>query len=58
MNDPITIYNCIEIDPIDFLNFRQSQLRFQFLGETFVTLYENKMKARRAGTIPKARINL
>ena len=42
MNDPITIDNCIEIDPVDFINFRQSQFKLQFLGESFVTLPSSK----------------
>src|SRR5210317_1066263 len=33
-SDPITLDNCIFIDPSDFIDFRQSLLRHQFLGPT------------------------
>src|SRR5210317_2086082 len=35
-SDPITLDNCIFIDPSDFIDFRQSLLRHQFLGPTTV----------------------
>src|SRR5210317_524002 len=35
-SDPITLDNCLFIDPSDFIDFRQSLLRHQFLGPTTV----------------------
>ena len=37
LDDPVTIHNCIEISPVDFLNFRQSQIRHQYFGSSVVT---------------------